>query len=327
MSNDQIQLLTALVISGVGLFLLGILNLACRNRRPVLSLAAHAMIFASAAAGVFALDSTPEMIFGVIGLLTTATLFTRVTASSCFHRLLISLVSCTRKPAFQAGMMALGGVALIGYGMYRFERDTDQTMDIDNAFLEQVVWKPNLHPVVGTVAVTDKGHQVSLQTTDEIRTSEEMAEMENTVLDQLTNNRNLIRVCGPDDRTNCHGWVFTGGRNWLSTDNVESILEDNGYRPVSTPAVGDLAIFRDANSKAITHTALVRIVSGEPPVVESKWGWMGVFLHAVDQSCYGTCFTYYHSDRNGHLLAGLGLEKTPVIPTFPTSHESKVSGH
>lgn len=326
MSIDQIQLLTALVISGVGLFLLGIVKIAFRSKRAGIVLGVHAMIVALASAGVIASNLTPELIWSVSGLLTTATIFTCVTSSSSFHQFLLILVSSIRRPAFQAGMMALGGVALIGYGMYRFDRDLDQTLDNDNSFLEQAVWKPNLRPAVGTVAFTDKGLPVSLQTTDEIRTSAEMAEMEDAVLDQITNDRSLIRICGPDDRTNCHGWVFTGGRSWLPTDNVESILADNGYRPVSSPSVGDLAIFREPNSKAITHTAIVRIVTGETPIVESKWGWMGVFLHAVDQSCYGTCFTYYHSERNGHILVGLGIAKSPEIPSFPTSIESKIGG-
>ena len=327
MSSDQFQLFIAFVISGVGLFLLGLVNIACRNQRQLLRLVAHAMIVAAASGGVLATDSKPEMVFRVSALLTTAMFVSRVIASSNFQRAMLSLVSSLRRPAIQAGMLALGGIALIGYGIYRFERDEDQAFENDNNFIQQAVWKPNLHSITGTVVVTDKGRPVNLQTTDEIRTSAEMAEMENTVLDQLVSDKSLIRLCGPDDRTNCHGWVFTGGRNWLPTESVESILEDNGYRPVTSPAVGDLAIYREANSKVLTHTAIVRIVSGDSPVVESKWGWMGVFLHAVDRSCYGTCFTYYHSDRNGHILAGLAAEKTPETQNYPTNSDLKVGGH
>ena len=62
--------------------------------------------------------------------------------------------------------------------------------------------------------------------------------------------------------------------------------------------------------------ALVRYVAdGMPPLVESKWAWMGVFLHPVDKSAYGTDFAYYRSPRSGHVLSGL---QTPSEgPTAP----------
>jgi hypothetical protein len=73
---------------------------------------------------------------------------------------------------------------------------------------------------------------------------------------------------------------------------------------VTDPRPGDLAIYRD--SKEISHTGIVRaIVNGMPPLVEGKWGWMGVFLHPVGDSIYGGKYTYYRSPREGHLLAGL----------------------
>ena len=43
----------------------------------------------------------------------------------------------------------------------------------------------------------------------------------------------VTRVAPVDPACNCHGWVFTGGRFWVSGEDVPRILEDNGYRRVS----------------------------------------------------------------------------------------------
>ena len=74
------------------------------------------------------------------------------------------------------------------------------------------------------------------------------------------------------------------------------------------------------NDAGVTHTAVVRYVTpGMPVLVEGKWAWMGVFLHPVDRSCYGTNFAYYRSGRPGHVLAGLDAPATgPVGDRPPT---------
>ena len=109
-----------------------------------------------------------------------------------------------------------------------------------------------------------------------------------------------------DDTSNCHGWVFTGGRSWVGNDEVDRILADNGYEAVDDPRPDDLVIYRHDSS--VKHTAVVRaVVPNESVLVEGKWGWMGLFIHPVDQSPYGVEFTYYRSARSGHLLQGLAV--------------------
>lgn len=65
---------------------------------------------------------------------------------------------------------------------------------------------------------------------------------------------------------------------------------------------GDLAIFRD-EADQISHTAVVRAICDDGTVlVESKWSWMGVFLHRAGDSFYGESYTFYRSARTGHRL-------------------------
>ena len=53
----------------------------------------------------------------------------------------------------------------------------------------------------------------------------------------------------------------------------------------------------------MAHTAIVRYVSeGMPVLVEGKWGALGVYLHAVEESCYGRNYMFYRSSRKGHQL-------------------------
>jgi hypothetical protein len=39
--------------------------------------------------------------------------------------------------------------------------------------------------------------------------------------------------------------------------------------------------------------------------VESKWGWLGRYLHPPAAQRYGTLWTFHRSDRTGHRLRGL----------------------
>jgi hypothetical protein len=110
----------------------------------------------------------------------------------------------------------------------------------------------------------------------------------------------LIRTTPPDPASNCHGWVFTGGRYWVRDSAVDQILADNGYHEVTEPRAGDLIVYRGASGE-VAHTGVVR-VAGDLVLVEGKWGSMGCYLHAPDQYPYGYSWSFYRSPRRGHLL-------------------------
>jgi hypothetical protein len=110
--------------------------------------------------------------------------------------------------------------------------------------------------------------------------------------------------------------VFAGGRYWIGPEDVEAILADNGYRTVSDPRPGDLAIYREGT--AIAHTGIVRTGGpGVPLLIESKWGWMGVFLHRPEDTCYGQQITFYRGARDTHLVAGLSASNPPRTKDAP----------
>jgi hypothetical protein len=111
----------------------------------------------------------------------------------------------------------------------------------------------------------------------------------------------IIRTGDADQSYNCHGWVFTNGGFWVRNESVDLILSDNGYEPVEKPMSGDVVVYRDAQGH-VTHTGRVRLVSEDTPIVESKWGNMGRFLHPAAEQPYGEKWSFYRSQRRGHLV-------------------------
>ncbi len=99
----------------------------------------------------------------------------------------------------------------------------------------------------------------------------------------------------PTKSYNCWGFTFNPRQCWLGPV-VQTILNDNGI-PVYPPnlRLGDVICYR--NNGSITHTG--RIVAlgptGEPALVQSKWGQLGEYIHQpqIVPVSYGTDRTYY----------------------------------
>jgi hypothetical protein len=157
----------------------------------------------------------------------------------------------------------------------------------------------------GPVEVTDHGTVVHAEQAPSPRGPEELDALEREILSELGLSTHLIETQPPDDHSNCFGWVLTGGRYWLGETDAEAVLRENGYQTVAAPNPGDLVVYRDQGGN-LMHTAVVRAVCNDGEVlVEGKWMWMGVFLHRVKDSLFGSNYTFLRSPRQGHLLTGL----------------------
>ena len=156
--------------------------------------------------------------------------------------------------------------------------------------------------------VTDRGREIKLCTVAASAQAEQLSD------DWLHNDlrSQVIRTAKASPACNCHGWIFAEEDYWVLSQDVETILTDDGYQKVEEPQTGDLVIYRNVSGQ-IVHSGLVVDVanhdaSGHDDLdnagveVESKWGRYGCFLHCVDSEPYGTTFDYYHSDRHGHRL-------------------------
>jgi hypothetical protein len=121
-----------------------------------------------------------------------------------------------------------------------------------------------------------------------------------------------IRRDHADRMTNCHGWVFTGGKFLLKGQDVDRILCDNSYFMVKSPQPDDLIIYRDKNGQ-IQHTALVQAVLHDGTVIsESKWGIDQRFIHRPEDQPYSPNFEYFRTLRPNHLIEILDSDSIDV---------------
>jgi len=172
-----------------------------------------------------------------------------------------------------------------------------------------------LHPVQAAQAVTDAGNPVALHRVTTPPSPQELRDYERRLVQNLAGD--MIATETGTLASNCHGWVFTGGRYWVHGDAVDRIVKDNGYREVKVPRAGDLVVYRQGDGK-VMHSGVVRYVDERGgALVESKWGTAGRFLHPADRHCYvGADPIFFRSPRTGHLLQGLdnSTEGQPGAP-------------
>lgn len=298
--DDSVSSFAAVFLAGSGLLFAGIGNLAA-HRYGRFQIAATLASFGLVLLGVDALSSDrrlllPTALFLLLGYVPFAV---------CGR---LSSARVARSPARWIGLALLGLATSVGSAIiFHFE----DTADIDRQMseLDRITFKPPMQQATSFSATTDRGTVIPLMEPIAPGTPDELAERDRRTIRQQLTGHQLIRQERADDRSNCHGWVFTGGRFALLPESVDVILRENGYAPVSEPRVGDLTIYGPEGAR--THTAIVRYVSpGMPTMVEGKWGSGPVFLHAFDQ--YGENCTYYRSPRSGHLL-GLDAADQPTV--------------
>ncbi|HET6572967.1 MAG TPA: CHAP domain-containing protein [Fimbriiglobus sp.] len=312
MAFDYTDRFIVLFCAGVGLTLAGVVN-ALAGRlgivwRAVLTGAGCGV----ALAGVSAIKSDPALLVAAAAVMAAGVLPALLAGSAPLVELARKAAAVAVRPGVRWVLLAGAGVGLAAGSIawYDFEDAVRSELDLQDLDLE--FGRPPLVESSAAVARTDRGTPVPGKRPIAPRADAETGEVERRFLQKSPFRDQMMRQRKADDGSNCHGWVFTGGRYWLDPEAVELILRENGYVDVTAPRPGDVVIYRSHGS--IGHTAVVRYVSdAAPPLVEGKWGAMGVYVHPVDQCVYGTAYTFYRSARPGHLLAGL-TDTSPPTP-------------
>jgi hypothetical protein len=228
------------------------------------------------------------------------------------------LVASLQRPAVRFGLVTLAGVATIVGATAYFQWADEKAANESLNELELIQGRVPTVPSNRGKATTDQGTTIVLKEPVP-REPVDLASAEEKVLRAGNLSEHVIRRGSASDESNCHGWVFTGGKFLLGPEDVELILKENGYQEVYEPQTGDLVVYRTAG--AVAHTSIVRYVTeGQPVLVEGKWGNLGIFLHPADKSAYGTDYTFHRSPRTSHLLAGVGgpatsAETRPAVVT------------
>ncbi len=192
------------------------------------------------------------------------------------------------------------GAIVVGGALFQYERRQIASNERDIQMMERLTGTPELAISNERFLLTDSGNRIEAHLPVDL-VQDMKSEEERALLQDMHVSMHIIQHEPANDVSNCHGWVFTGGRYWVLGRSIDSILQQNNYEPTKSPRPGDLVVYR--NDAKVSHTAIVRYVTdGMPVLVEGKWGALGVYLHAVDQSCYGRNYNFYRSPRIGHKL-------------------------
>lgn len=291
----QFYLLVGLVL-GVLLAVKCLVQMAFPQRRASLSLETvaglGALFFAAVlAADAFASRQLAPIPAGLLVLLAIGFAATHAAVSLLQRR---GRLLAAQPAAWGAVVLTL---AASGWSAHRYHTIR---LGVDLESLDSFVAKRTVESVSETVAVTDLGQEVPIYHC-----------LPNDVDGSLPFASPLHPVSA---RANCHGWVFAEGKYLLLGRDVEKILADNAYEVCASPKKGDLIVYRNAAGE-ILHTGLVKAIHfGGIPMIESKWGVGGQFVHRPDEQPYGNLITYYRSPRQGHALALRQPKPGPSLP-------------
>ena len=218
---------------------------------------------------------------------------------------LAAVRSLVSNSTIRSGCIATVGMCLLLGSGWHYDAQSNALIDESDQQLQlQLNHSPGVEDT-SVHAVTDAGTPLRLTKSLEERTPADSALVERQFLSAMYQKETIIRRQPATDVSNCHGWVFTGGRNSLGKDDVERILIENHYATTKQAQVHDLVIYRDGN-QSVTHTAMICAVLDDGTIlVEGKWGRLGVYIHDVHGSYYGDNFHYYHSPRVGHVVRGM----------------------
>jgi len=333
MPHNHLERFIVLFFVGLGLLLVGGVNFALRRlgqrqsashtRNPDQNSRAHpgsrvggfGRLLATLAicglvlAVAWASSPSTRVVWGTAKLLAIGVLPCLLLGSPWLTSAVAAVAGLLRRPAVHWGLASLAGLGTIIASVAVFQSEDEAALETGTQEVDLMGVAPP-RSGASSHALTDHGTQVGLEQATESRSADQLQSIEAAFFQKHWTRDFIIHRHPGDDRSNCHGWVFTGGRYWIPGAHVDLILRENGYQEVTKPQPGDLVVYRTAG--AVAHSALVRYISkGMPVLVEGKWGFSGVYLHPVEKSPYGMEFLYYRSPRGGHLLAGLDLSTAP----------------
>ena len=299
---DQFERFAVLLLAGAGLALAGGVNLLLRRSPAAVRVAAVVLPCGGVLAAGWLLRDDWRFVGVVAAIMGVGAGSCALLGSAWLARVGRRLAALAVRQPVRWGTLAAVGLATAIGSVVVYDTEESAAFDRSMDDLEVLTGRPDC-VAVGTPTSTDKGGHVDVLKPKAPRPGDAYKETERRVIQSAPAPDQVLRRQPSDERTNCHGWVFTGGRYWVGGDSVDSILTDNGYQPVTDPRPGDLVVYRKGDE--VRHTAVVRYVTeGMPVLVEGKWGVGGVYLHTVENSIYGQEFTYYRSPRAGHVIAG-----------------------
>jgi hypothetical protein len=277
---------------------------ALLNPRPRWARTAVAAAGLAVATGA-ALALIPDAAGTLAGWCAALLVLTSLSRIGTLRRTAAALGRALRKPRVAWSAVAFVGLAAMGEEIIRFERIQESEIGRNEAWMKVQSEENPYIADESRVAKTDRGSGIHLMASAEPLSAEQLGDREGQTILTSPVAEYIIRRGPADDSSNCHGWVFTGGKFAILGREVDTILAENQYEPVTEPLPGDICLYR-SDAHSVLHTAIVRSVLEDGTIlVEGKWGRLGVFLHPVDKCLYGTHTTYHRTDRGTHILRSI----------------------
>jgi len=316
MVMDHFQQFIATICAGLGLFLAGAGNLLLLRRGFALRAGVTMLAFGIALVAAAATQQ-PNVIPNTARLLACGLIPVVLLSSRRLASGVAAAVVAASRPAVRYAILTVAVIGIAIGSIVICEREDERIINDEMVELDLIESQVPSVPIQREKAWTDRGTVIVLREPLNGHEGRSLLEAEERYFRTAQFKEQVIRHSTADQRTNCHGWVFTGGKFILSGSEVESILTDNGYTEQQTPQPDDLVIYRSGTT--VIHTAIVQSAAGDQPVlVRSKWGSLGVFVHPIDKSPYGTSYNFYRSPRAGHLLTILPAGASSGVPALAT---------
>ena len=291
------DLVTVLAL-GSGGGVLALAGLFVRRTRSSILLAGLVLLVA----GGLALARQPLVISLALGLLAVFWL-------GCH------LVRFTRPRVY--GLVVLALLPVAGGLWLDFGRPSQE--EIEAQIIDEAKRPVDIKAYHALFLYTDRGRRVQTYESVGAVPSEHPSEVEAAILTRFALDHRVIRVAGPDLVCNCHGWTFGGGQCWLNSAEAEQILGENGYNPVPVPRCGDVVVYENGSGHPIHSGVVVGLDRAGEVLVESKWAWIGLYIHSVENQPYSTRWEFYHSERPDNSLYG--------VPGGNSQHASIAEAH
>ena len=316
MSSELFGRFVPVICAGIGLILVGGVSLLLARQQWWVRLPASLAVLGLVLAGVSGL-SQPGLAAATACLLALGLVPCTLLAERRLTARLAAGVGALHRPAVRFGLLTCAGLGVCVVALVQFERADEAAVEAEMADLELMQGHPLTRQSGASRAATDRGTRVILREPIVTRDESDLRLVEDRLLHNTRLEEYVIRRGPAGDQSNCHGWVFAGGKYLLASETVDLILRENGYRETRQPRPGDLVIYRQSGE--VAHSAVVLYMTeGQPVLVEGKWGNLGIFLHPAEKCTYGQVYSFYHSDRRGHRLAGLddpAPEDAPALAT------------
>jgi len=184
---------------------------------------------------------------------------------------------------FQAGALLFLALAFSG-GLLLSLRQRQWAWSPAHALL--LVASLGLTGAVGLVAhnlTTSKGNPIAHSHRPETVTPAQIEQQKASDAQLIPGKRTV--EAPPSTTYDCHGKTFDAEASWINDDQVEKILNDDGYKPVPAGGarLGDVVIYR--NNGQVTHSGTVTGIDSNGNVTEvcSKWGSGFEYRHAPNE--------------------------------------------